>query len=357
MSIVIILLAFYFFTDIISYVLVSFVLSVIGQPIMRFLLNKLKFKKLKIGSALAAILTMMLFIIIFLLFFSMFVPLIVQQAGQLVDLDYGKISQALEDPLMQFQDYLVQFGFTIEQKSSEDMVQEALTGLFNPNKLGDFFSSILGFASGFFMTIFSICFITFFFLQEQGMLKNFIVALVPTKYEERVRNVMDETIYLLTRYFTGILIQITIITTYVSLALSLFGVESALLIGFFAAIINVIPYLGPLIGAAFGVLVTLSLNVDADFYAQTLSLIIKVIIVFASMQLIDNFILQPWIFSNSVLAHPLEIFIVILVAAKIGGIVGMVLAIPVYTMLRVVSRTFLSEFKIVQKITQGMQKE
>ena len=189
------------------------------------------------------------------------------------------------------------------------------------------------------------------------MLKNFVIALVPNEYEERVRRVMDDTIYLLTRYFTGILIQITIITTYVSLALSLFGVESALLIGFFAAIINVIPYLGPIIGAAFGVLVTVSLNVDADFYAQTLPLILKVILVFASMQLIDNFILQPWIFSTSVLAHPLEIFIVILVAAKIGGIVGMILAIPVYTMVRVVARTFLSEFKIVKKITYSMRKK
>ena len=274
-----------------------------------------------------------------------------------MDLDYEKMSRALEAPLLQFQEYLTRFGVSTEQNSTEDIVREGLAGLFNPNKISNFFSSIISFASSFFMTVFSVCFMTFFFLQEQGMLKNFVIALVPNEYEERVRRVMDDTIYLLTRYFTGILIQITIITTYVSLALSLFGVESALLIGFFAAIINVIPYLGPIIGAAFGVLVTVSLNVDADFYAQTLPLILKVILVFASMQLIDNFILQPWIFSTSVLAHPLEIFIVILVAAKIGGIVGMILAIPVYTMVRVVARTFLSEFKIVKKITYSMRKK
>ena len=72
------------------------------------------------------------------------------------------------------------------------------------------------------------------------------------------------------------------------------------------------------------------------------------------MQLLDNFILQPQIFSASVKAHPLEIFICVLVGAKIGGILGMVLAIPVYTVLRVIAKVFLSEFKIVQKITGGM---
>ena len=147
----------------------------------------------------------------------------------------------------------------------------------------------------------------------------------------------------------------TIITIFVSVFLSILGIKNALLIGFFAALINVIPYLGPMIGAAFGVFITISSNLDLEFYNEMLPLLVKVVIVFASMQMLDNFLLQPFIFSNSVLAHPLEIFIIILVGAKLGGILGMVLAIPVYTVLRVVARVFLSEFKIVQKITGGMQ--
>ena len=72
------------------------------------------------------------------------------------------------------------------------------------------------------------------------------------------------------------------------------------------------------------------------------------------MQLLDNFILQPNIFSKSVNAHPLEIFIVVLMGAKIGGIIGMVVAIPIYTVLRVLAKVFLSEFKVVQSITKGI---
>jgi predicted PurR-regulated permease PerM len=72
------------------------------------------------------------------------------------------------------------------------------------------------------------------------------------------------------------------------------------------------------------------------------------------MQLIDNFLIQPFIFSNSVRAHPLEIFFVVLIGAKLGGIPGMILAIPAYTVLRVVASVLLSESTIVQKLTRSI---
>ena len=112
--------------------------------------------------------------------------------------------------------------------------------------------------------------------------------------------------------------------------------------------------MGPIIGASFGVFIVISSNLGLPFYDEMLPLLLTVVGVFASMQLLDNFLLQPFIFSNSIKAHPLEIFIIILVGAKLGGILGMVLAIPVYTVLRVIARIFLSEFKLVQKITGGM---
>ncbi len=321
---------------------------------MRIFLDKFKLGRFKFGSAVSALLTLAVFIIIFSLFIALFVPVVVQQAVFLKDLDYGGISRTLEVPFRSVENYLISLGLTVEPTSSEEIVRDMLGGIFNPNKIGNFFSSLISFASEFVMGIFSILFITFFFLQEKGMFQSFILALVPNQYVPQVRNVIDETIRLLTRYFSGIFIQVTIITTFVSIALSLLGIKNALLIGFFAAIINVIPYLGPLLGAAFGVLVTVSANGDAQFYGELLPMLIKLIAVFASMQLLDNFILQPIIFSTSVKAHPLEIFIVILLAAKLGGILGMVLAIPVYTMLRVVARNFFSEFKIVQRLTNSI---
>jgi len=90
------------------------------------------------------------------------------------------------------------------------------------------------------------------------------------------------------------------------------------------------------------------------FYDVMLPKIIKTVIVFAVLQLLDNFLVQPNIFSRSVKAHPLEIFLGVLMGAKIGGVAGMVLAIPAYTVLRVLAKVFLSEFEVVKRLTAGM---
>jgi len=154
---------------------------------------------------------------------------------------------------------------------------------------------------------------------------------------------------MLIRYFIGVLAQVTIITIFVTIALSILGVKNALLIGFFAALMNIIPYVGPIIGAIFAAVITISSNIGMPFYSVAgvdqptlMVLLIKVFIVFGIMQMLDNFILQPNIFSKSVKAHPLEIFIVVLAGANIGGIAGMVLAIPAYTVVRVIAKVFLS---------------
>ena len=132
------------------------------------------------------------------------------------------------------------------------------------------------------------------------------------------------------------------------------GVPNALLIGFFAGMMNVIPYIGPIIAAGIGMIITLSSNMDLSFYNEMIPLLTKVGVVFLLTRLIDDIILQPNIFSKSVKAHPLEIFIVVLVGAKVGGVLGMVLAIPFYTAFRVIGKVFLSEFKVIQKLTRNM---
>jgi len=344
----------YYFSDIVAYVLISWVLSMLGQPLMRFFQKKVRVGKFRMGPNTSAALTLFLFVLIATLLVYMFVPLIVEQANNLATVDYAAIATALEEPIQQLNDWAANMGIVKTGKSPSDQVQEALTGWFEPGRIGNLFSSALGFAGNFLVAIFSILFITFFFLKENRLFVNFLTMLVPSGYEYKVKKSMKNITTMLTRYFGGITAQMTIITLIVSISLSLLGVKNALLIGFFAALINVIPYVGPMIGAAFAVFITISSNLGLDFYSEMLPLIIKVGGLFAVMQLTDNFILQPYIFSNSVLAHPLEIFIVILIGGKLGGIVGMILAIPVYTVLRVIASVFLSEFKIVQQVSESM---
>lgn len=307
----------------------------------------------------AAVMTLFTYFIILGVIIILFVPLVVDQAQNLTEVKKDDITKALNVPLSQANDWLKDNGLVSDSLSNQDLM----------NKLSDFeimsseeagqnifgaFTSIISLAGNILISIFSIVFITFFFLRDNDILTNFVVLILPNKYEARIREAVEDITEMLSRYFTGILIQISIITIFVTIGLSILGVKNALLIAIFAALINVIPYLGPIIGAAFGVLITISSNLDISFYGEMLPLLGKVVFVFGCMQLLDNFILQPFIFSNSVKAHPLEIFLIILVGAQLAGIPGMILAIPTYTVFRVIAKIFLSKYRLVKKLTENM---
>ena len=346
----------YYFSNIVSYVLIAWVISMIGAPLMSLFLEKMKLKRFRFGSTLAAMLTLLVFALAVGTLLMVFVPLVVEQARNLSQIDYYAIGQSLSEPLDQINNLLYRWGLIGEIKPPGDQISNLAKDWINPDIMSNLFGSILGLAGNALIAIFSVIFVSFFFLKENGLFTYFVQSLVPRGDEDKTVKTIDEISYLLTRYFAGVVVQVTIITIFVSAGLSIFGVENALLIGFFAGVINVIPYVGPMIGAAFGTLVTISANLDLEFYNQMLPLILKVLAVFASMQMLDNFVLQPFIFSNSVKAHPLEIFIVILVGAQLGGILGMVLAIPTYTVLRVIAKVFMSELKFVQQITSRMDR-
>ena len=355
LSILAIILLVNYFSNIVAYVLISWVLSLLGQPVYD-LIRRFRIKEWRLGSSLSALLTLVIIVLVFASIIFAFVPLVIEQAGKLANLDYGQIFTSLEQPVSDVLAWLNAKGFEVSQESLASDFENTLTQYINPGNVGSFFGSLVSLFGDVLIGFFSILFITFFFLRESKLFTNFLKAVVPNKYENGIGNAVNDTSRLLTRYFGGIVLQITIITLFVSISLRLLGVQNSLLIGFFAALINVIPYLGPLLGAIFGIFITVSTSLDPplEFYSELLPLIYRVILVFALVQLIDNFILQPYIFSNSVLAHPLEIFLVIMIGAKIAGIPGMILAIPSYTVLRVVLRTFMSEFKLVQRLTGSL---
>lgn len=409
-----------------TYVVIAWVLSMVGAPVMRFCQKFLP-------NGLSAIVTLMAFTLVLVLIVWLFLPPIVQQARNLAGIDYEKLTASLEEPMNDWNEWLITKGFLpmaesedpITDTSNEDSklieefavikldsiykdstqanvnllininnpvpvadnvleenekpkafldkVRNNVFSLLNPAKIPELFGSVFGFMSNILITLLSVYFIAFFFLKEHGLFESILRSIISTKYEDQAIHALEESSVLLVRYFVGVALQITIITVFVATSLSLFGIKNALLIAFFAALINVIPYLGPIIGAVFGVIITISSNLDkgaqvtgiADqaaevvvesggFYTDTLPQILIVIGVFGAMQLLDNFFIQPNIFSKSVKAHPLEIFVVVLAGAQIGGITGMVLAIPAYTVLRVLASIFLSEFKIVKSITKDL---
>ncbi|MBK8490811.1 MAG: AI-2E family transporter [Saprospirales bacterium] len=349
----------YFFSDIVVYVAIAWVLSLILGPLVHFFRRKLRFRKFQAGTALCAVLAMVVFLAGLLLILTLFIPLIVEQANNLAGVNYQNLASALQEPMSQLNLWLENRGLIEHQPSVEVQLQNAfkLQDWFQPAQVGNFFSIILTAAGNVLVGFFSVLFITFFFLQDETMLADFLVSILPNEYEKQVRQAFRGIDRMLHRYFSGILLQVSILTAFMAILLSIFGIQNALLIAFFAALINLIPYVGPFLGAVFGVFISISSNLDLEFYSQMLPMLGKVVGSFIAMQFLDNYILQPWIFSKSVKAHPLEIFIVILMGAQLNGVLGMVLAIPVYTVLRVVARTFWSKMRIVQSLTEGLEEE
>jgi predicted PurR-regulated permease PerM len=183
------------------------------------------------------------------------------------------------------------------------------------------------------------------------MLPRFILMITPVKYEEQSKNVMFQSRNLLSRYFIGLIVQITAnIVTY-SFALYLVGVKSPLVIGFFTGIIIIIPYLGGIISMMIGVVLGVTGVISAGEYAMIVPMALRILAAMFVVQTIDNNVFAPLIQGKSVKAHPVEIFLVVIAAAGIGGILGMIVAVPAYGFVKIVAHEFLSNFRIVRHIS------
>ena len=241
--------------------------------------------------------------------------------------------------------------------SDLDNLQKKLFNYLSPSRISQILGGLVNILGNLFVAIASITFILFFFLNDPKLFDKVILSLVPIDQEANTQEVLDRIKRMLPRYFQGILIEMLILMGYLLVTLSLFGVPNSVLIAFVGALMNIVPYVGPLLGGFFGLFITVCSHIEADFYTVTFPLMGWVLGVFVTSQWFDNFLLQPIIFSKSVKAHPLEIFIVILIGAKLFGIMGMIVAVPTYTMFRYIAAEFFSHIKFFNQLTGHLNEE
>ena len=347
-------LAIWYFQTIVAYILVSAVLSLIGAPVVT-LLGKLKVGKYSLPKGLCAVITLLLFWTVLITFFRIFIPLIASEAQKLSQIDPKSMLNAVNGPLLQLDSLVNSLGMSNGEKfSTLDLLSKKIESILNIGLFTDLFSSLASTIGNIFIGVFSISFITVFFLKDESLFGTGVILLVPTQYENAARRVLTSTKHLLMRYFVGIGGQITGIIILVTLGLTLVGIQfkTAMVIALFAGIMNVVPYIGPLIGIIFGLILSLASKIQLVPQDQLLPVILYVGLVFLIVHLIDNIVFQPLILSSSVRAHPLEIFLVILIAGHLAGIAGMLVAIPGYTVVRVFAKQFLNNFKVVKKLTE-----
>jgi len=343
----------WYFSGIVTYVVVATLLSLMGNPLVKRL-NKIKFGKRMIPHALSATITLLTMILIFGLFVLIIVPLIIQQANVIASIDVNAVVNHYRGPMQSFNEFLVQYNVISSGETIAQYLKTQITDLLDLTKFTNFFANLVTATGSVLMGTFIILFLTFYFLLEENLMKKFILILTPEEHVENTERVLHDSKVLLVRYFHGILLEIVIMMTLESAGLLILGVPNAILIGFFGGLMNVIPYLGPIIGAILGVILASLSELSMGNYDQVFLTILTVMAVFAGANMIDNFVLQPQIYSRNVKAHPVEVFLVIIIGGKLAGVAGMILAIPTYTVVKVIAREFAQRMKLVKYLTRKM---
>ncbi|MCK0179162.1 AI-2E family transporter [Flavobacteriaceae bacterium S0862] len=341
-------LLFYFLYKIqavIVYIAIAAVISLIGLPIVRFLKSKLKFK-----NTFAVVTTMVLLIALLVGLVRMFIPLVVEQSHNLSLLNIDQLQGNIEDLYFQLTDYFGVNSYEVERSLKESNLLSKLDYSIIPNFLNSVVSGFGSFSVG----LFSVIFIAFFLLKDSQLLEQGILVFVPDNKESRSKKSFEKIKTLLSRYFVGLIFQILILFVIYTIVLLIFGVKNAVVIAFLCALLNLIPYVGPMIGGVLMLTLTMSSFMGSSFSEVILPKTSYVMIGFIIGQLVDNFFSQPKIFSTATKAHPLEIFLVIIIAGILFGVVGMIVAIPTYTALKVILKEFLADNKIVKQLTKDL---
>ena len=337
-GIVLLVLGLYKLQNIIVYIVLAAILALIGRPMIKFLKKRLKFK-----NTWATITVIVVILGTFAGLISLFVPMLISQGKNLASIDF----QALNNNIHRFLDDLLHSLGMGRMESQVGNIPELL----NMQDVSAMLNGFIGVISNIGVGLFSVLFITFFFMKDGTAIINSFLSLVKRERLPQVRKTIEDIKSLLSRYFLGLFLQLSVVFILLTIVLLIFGVKDALIIAFLCALLNVIPYVGPMIGAVVISVLTISNFMDADLQSVILPKTIYVLLGFFITQFIDNVFSQPIIFSNSMKSSPLEIFIVTLISGTLFGIVGMVIAIPAYTVLKVILKAVFPKNKLIQLLT------
>lgn len=347
----------WYFQQLVVFLVAAIVLSLVGKPITT-LLKKIKIGRFELPDGFCAAVALLTIYAFGALFVIVLFPLLAEQLQSLSTLNVKQLVLGIEQPLKPLKKIAVQYHFLERGQTFWDYGQDQLSALLANFEISKLLSETMTFAGELFIGLFSVSFISFFLLKEPHILSSLALQLTPPGYEDKVSNILTHSKKLLTRYFIGLIIEESLVGLLLFVGLKFLGVQNALLIGFVGGMLNVIPYLGPLLGLLFALLMVLASSstgqIIHDFYTVTAPLLLKTFIWYQVVHFLDNVLMQPLIYSSSVKAHPLEIFIVIVAAGMAAGVPGLLLAIPIYTLVRVIARELLGEFKIIQTITEDM---
>ena len=346
-------LLIFFFPDIFLYFAIAIILSMLGRPLCE-VLKKFHIKKFHLGDAVSSVLTMAAMFLVFSLIFLIIIPLVNKEIIILSNIDTNAIVEYFEKPLENIYNFLIQYNIIRPEEDILKIAENQLYSIVNWDNFSTIVEGIVSKMSSFVIGTFSTVFLTFFLLRDPDIVHNIFMAITPDNQTSRMKNILHDSRTMLTRYIFGLIAEVFCMMILIFIGLTIFGVKNALIIAVIGGLMNIVPYLGPLMGCAVGVVIGIISNLGIGTYDLILPNALEIMGVFLGANLIDNFVLQPTIYSKSVFAHPIEIFLVILMAGSIGGVVGMIVAIPSYTLIRIIAKQLLSEFKFIELLTKKL---
>lgn len=325
----------WYIRQIVLYFILASVLTLMIKPLVRRL-DKITVKGKHLPRVVTASVGMSSVFLVFFLIIKLFTPLISTEVESIRSIDGDQLWQVVRKPIINADNFLntsnIRFSDTM---TNREYVREQFIDLVNPNKISTTFGNVISGLGNMLYGLFVILFITFFLLKEDDLTQTALFRITPKSMHDNIIDFSKEVSTKLSRYFLGVLVETLLFGTLVSIGLAILGIENALVIGLLAGLLNVIPYVGPIIGGIIGVLIAGSTNLDMIGDISYFILLGSVMAVFIISQVIDNVVFQPIIYSTSVSAHPLEIFLVLMIAGQVGGIVGMVFGVPAYSTIRI----------------------
>lgn len=343
----------WYFSFLLWYFFFAGIITMAGRPLEDWL-SRQKLGKYPIPDWLSALLALVAVLAIVTVFITWLGSRVVVQLAGLASIDFNTLTHQMNAWLAGIDAQLHTYGLLDASQRLSDVLMQHLRDFISEISITRLFSQILSTFGNIASGLFAVVFLSFFFLRDRQLMRKSLLLFVPFEYESRASEVISSTRRLLTRYVAGIFTEVIIMITLLSTGLWMMGIPNALLLGTLGGTLNIIPYLGPIIGAVLSTLLGLVFLLSGTLTGTPLSVSLTIIGVFLAANLIDNLVLQPVIYSKSIKAHPVEVFVVILMAGSMAGITGMILAMPAYTILRIIGLEFFSGFDLMKKISRGL---
>ncbi len=314
-------LVLWYFVGLVVYLVLGGILAYLMRPVVH------RLQGMGLGQVPAILLT---FVLVFGTFAFLIVTYAPYVAGQMTALSQQVSLDTLSGIIRSAEARLVEAVPFAERGVLTERLQDISETLFRDGWLTATVGSVVGVFTDIFYAVLVVPFVAFFFLKDGTRLRHHTLQWVPNRYFEITLTIVDKVETSLGRYLRALFLQCSAVAVVAALLLSLFGLNYAVVVGIFAGLANSIPYFGPLVGFIAGTLVGIAQT--GDF-----SMVLPVLVAMSLTQLADNLLFQPLIFSKAAQAHPLVILFVVLIGAQLGGIVGMLVAIPTATVLRVIA--------------------